>query len=78
MYVAGKVYLVFLCFFFLDDYTSGNWRGLIRFNGLPVLVCFLLSIIFLNETIRFYLNKGMYFRAFEEIEEVQKLNSEVI
>lgn len=56
MYVAGKAYLVFLCFFFLDDYTSGNWRGLIRFNGLPVLICFILSILFLNETIRYYLN----------------------
>lgn len=64
MYVAGKAYLVGLCFLFLDDYTSGNWRGLIRFNGLPVIICFLLSILFLNETIRFYLNKGKYYTAF--------------
>lgn len=64
MYVAGKAYLVFLCFFFLEDYTTGNWRGLIRFNGIPVLLCFILSIIYLKETIRYYLNKGLYTVAF--------------
>ncbi|CAD8146111.1 unnamed protein product [Paramecium octaurelia] len=75
MYVAGKAYLIFLCFFFLDDYTSGNWRGLIRFNGIPVLLCFILSILYLKETIRYYLNKGQYTVAFQEIEEVQKQNN---
>jgi len=60
MYVAGKVYLVLLCFIFLDSYSSGNWRGLIRFNGIPIGISFLCSIFFLNETIRYYLNKGKY------------------
>lgn len=70
MFVAGKIYLVALCFIFLDDYTSGNWRELIRFNSVPLIVCFLSSLVFLRETIRYYLNKGHYATAFEEIENV--------
>lgn len=72
---AGKIYLMLLCFVFLDDYTSGNWRGLIRFNGVPLITCFLSSLIFLRETIRFYLNRGKYVEAFCEIEKVQALNN---
>lgn len=74
MYVAGKAYLVLLCFFFLDDYTSGNWRELIRFNGLPVLTCFILSLFYLKETVRYYLSKGYYTEAFDEIIEIAKEN----
>ena len=74
MYVAGKIYLVLLCFIFLDGYSSGNWRGLIRFNGIPIGISFLCSIFFLDETIRYYLNKGKYQKAFKEIEHMQYLN----
>jgi len=60
MYVLGKIYLVLLCFYFLNDYESGNWRGLIRFNGIPVVISFFGAIFWLNETVRFYLNKGKF------------------
>lgn len=58
IYILGKIYFVSLCFIFLDDYTSGNWRGLIRFNGIPISIAFILSILYLTETIRYHLSKG--------------------
>lgn len=60
LYIFGKIYFVFLCFFFLDSYTSGNWRGLIRFNGIPITAAFILSLFFIKETIRYHLNKEEY------------------
>jgi len=60
MFVLGKIYLVLLCFYFLNDFESGNWRGLIRFNGIPVVISFIGAIFWLNETVRFYLNKGKF------------------
>lgn len=57
IYIFGKIYFVLLCFVYLEDYTTGNWRGLIRFNGIPVTAAFILSLLFLHETIRYLLNK---------------------
>lgn len=74
LYIFGKLYFVFLCFFFLDSYTSGNWRGLIRFNGIPITSAFVLSLFFVKETIRYYLNREEYQTAFEEIEKIIKEN----
>jgi len=60
MFVLGKIYLVLLCFYFLNDFKSGNWRGLIRFNSIPVIISLLGAILWLNETVRYYLNKGRF------------------
>jgi len=64
MFVFGKAYLALQCIFFLNDFESGNWRGLIRFNGIPVLASFIAAILWLNETARYYLNKGKFCQAF--------------
>ncbi|CAD8110412.1 unnamed protein product [Paramecium sonneborni] len=68
IYILGKIYFVSLCFIFLDDYTSGNWRGLIRFNGIPISIAFILSILYLTETIRYHLSKGQYEIAIQLID----------
>lgn len=65
LFVLGKIYLAILCFYFLEDFTSGNWRGLIRVNGIPVALIFIFSIIMLKETTRYYLNKKRYIEAFD-------------
>lgn len=75
LFISGKLYLVILCFFFLEDYSSGNWRGLIRFNGIPVIVAFIGSLLILRDTARFYLNKGHYKKAFDEIRYSMEMNS---
>ncbi|CAD8104679.1 unnamed protein product [Paramecium sonneborni] len=75
LYIFGKIYFVFLCFFFLDSYTSGNWRGLIRFNGIPITAAFILSLFFIKETIRYHLNKEEYQKAFQEIQIIILENS---
>ena len=56
MFVLGKIYLIILCFIFLEDFTKGNWRSLLRFNSIPVGLVFIGTIIFLEETIRFELH----------------------
>ncbi|CAK77301.1 unnamed protein product (macronuclear) [Paramecium tetraurelia] len=75
LFVIGKIYLAILCFFYLEDYTSGNWRGLIRVNGIPVALTFLFSLLFLKETVRYYLNRGKYQIAYQEIEKILKENT---
>ncbi|CAD8074836.1 unnamed protein product [Paramecium sonneborni] len=75
LFVVGKIYLAILCFFYLDDYTSGNWRGLIRINGIPVALAFIFSLFFLKETVRYYLNRGKYQIAYEEIEQIISENT---
>ena len=64
LYVLGKIYLVSLCFIFLNDYQSGNWRGLIKFNTIPVFICFLGSMFYIKETVRYSMAKGKYSEAF--------------
>ncbi|CAK81843.1 unnamed protein product (macronuclear) [Paramecium tetraurelia] len=68
LFVIGKIYLAFLCIFYLNDFTSGNWRGLIRVNGIPVAISFILSLFFLKETVRYYLNSREYKVAFDLID----------
>lgn len=55
IYNVGKIYSVLSYFIFLNDFTSGNWRGLFIFNAIPSLLCFLLSICILRESTRFIL-----------------------
>ena len=64
--VLGKIYVIFLCYIFLDDYTTGNWRNLLRFCSIPAFIS-LVGTLLLQETIRFSLNKGRYSEAFEQI-----------
>ena len=58
LYIFGKIYFVCLCFVFLEDYTQGNWRGLMRFNGIPILLAFIFALFFLKETVRYSLSRG--------------------
>ena len=63
--VMGKLYVIFLCYIFLDDYTTGNWRNLLRFCSIPAGISFLGTVFYLQETFRFSLIKGRYRDAFE-------------
>ncbi|CAD8178494.1 unnamed protein product [Paramecium pentaurelia] len=74
LFVLGKICLIILCFVFLDSLESGNWRGLMLFNGIPLTIAFVLSFIFLKETIRYQLNLGKFEQAFEEIEIILEEN----
>ena len=74
IYILGRIYLVSLCFLFLENYKSGNWRGLLRLNVLPFVVALVLSLFLVKETIRYYLNNGYYHLAFQEIEELISTN----
>lgn len=58
IYILGRIYLVCLCYLFLENYKEGNWRGLLRVNIFPFVVALLFSLILVKETIRYYLNNG--------------------
>lgn len=51
----GKIYLCLLCFVFLDDFQTGNWKGLLLVNLFPIAICGLSTLAFLNESPRYYL-----------------------
>lgn len=54
-YQVGKIYLICLCFIFLEDYSHGEWRKLILINVIPSTLCFICSIVMLEESPRLYL-----------------------
>jgi MFS family permease len=73
-YQCGKIYLICLCFIFLEDYSHGNWRSLILFNVIPSTICFVFSIILLNESPRLYLVHHEYKEAFSSIDQIGIIN----
>ncbi|CAD8064426.1 unnamed protein product [Paramecium sonneborni] len=77
LFVIGKIYLAFLCILYLEDFTTGNWRGLIRVNAIPVAISFIFSLFFLKETARFYLNQRKYEVAFDQIDTTIEENLKV-
>jgi hypothetical protein len=72
----GKIYMVLTCFIFLEDYTKGNWRGLLLFNSIPAFVCFILSIFTLNESARYLITTGNFTLGFREIIKMGRINND--
>ncbi|KAM3128991.1 hypothetical protein pb186bvf_018908 [Paramecium bursaria] len=73
--ITGKIYLVFLCFFYLQDLKTGNWRGMILLNLIPITLAFLGSIFILQETVRFQLAHEQYSQAFKQIDQMSIENN---
>jgi hypothetical protein len=74
LYNLGKLYFVLLCYIFLNDYESGNWRELILFNSLPVFLCFAGTVFLISESPRFILAHGRYSEAFSAINSAIQTN----
>ncbi|CAD8183875.1 unnamed protein product [Paramecium octaurelia] len=74
LFVLGKIFLIILCFAFLDSFEAGNWEGLMLFNVVPLSIASVLSFLFLKETIRYQLNQGKFDQAFKEIETILEEN----
>lgn len=68
IYIFGILYLTGCCFIFLDSYSSGNWRGLLRVNSIPALICLIGSIVLLRESPRLYIAQGLYQKGFMELD----------
>ncbi|KAM3127909.1 hypothetical protein pb186bvf_019979 [Paramecium bursaria] len=75
-YLMGKLYVVFLCFIFLTNFEDGNWRGLVFFSSIPLLISFLLTIS-LNETSAFLIQNQKFDEAFTQIMEECKMNGQL-
>lgn len=58
IYIVGILYLVLMCFFFLDDFNSGDWRNLLRANAVPATICLVGSIVFLRDSPRLFVAQG--------------------
>lgn len=73
-YEIGKIYLICLCFIYLEDYETGNWRGMILVNVWPALIVFFGSLFFLYESPRLHLIKEKFSKAFSTINKIGILN----
>ncbi|CAD8097926.1 unnamed protein product [Paramecium primaurelia] len=75
VFIVGKIYCTGLQMIFLDDYKSGNWRMLLIVNSIPLLLCFICSLIYLRESPRYYFTKQNYDQGFLELEHIGKVNN---
>ncbi|CAD8128532.1 unnamed protein product [Paramecium sonneborni] len=75
VFIIGKIYCTGLQMIFLDDYKSGHWRMLLIVNSIPLLLCFISSLIYLRESPRFYFTKQNYDQGFIELEHIGKVNN---
>lgn len=69
-FVLGKMYFVFLWSLFVDDFSRHNWKGLLIGYEIPALIVLVFTALYLEETIRFYINNGKYTKAFLMINDV--------
>ena len=67
MYIFGVLYLTGCCYIFLDSFSSGNWRGLLRAISVPALISLSGTILFLRESPRLHIAQGKYRLGFMEL-----------
>lgn len=75
IYMLGCVYLIGCFYIFLDSYSAGDWRGMLRYNSIPAAGALVLSIFFLKESPRLYIAKGDYERGFAELDKMGTTNN---
>ena len=75
IYICGILYLTGCCFYFLDSYSSGDWRNLLRVNAIPSILCLLGSFFFLRESPRLFIAQGKFERGFLELDLMGKKNN---
>lgn len=51
--LLGKVYLIIMAGFFLDDLTDGNWRAIALANAIPCFLMFIGNIFLIDESARY-------------------------
>ena len=59
-YSIGKLFCVFLMMIFLDDFSKGNWRGLLLSTVFIAFICFLNCLFILSESARFLISHNRY------------------
>jgi MFS family permease len=74
IYICGILYLTGCCFIFLDSFSSGDWRSLLRINAIPASLCLLGSMVFLRESPRLYIAQGRYEKGFIELDGMGRKN----
>lgn len=75
IYIFGILYLTGCCFIFLDSFSSGDWRNLLRVNSIPALLCLVGSLFFLRESPRLYIAQGHYDQGFLELDAMGLTNN---
>ena len=71
---VGKLVGCLLAMACLESFTQGNWRLMMVLSGLPSLIVFVSSTLYLYESPRFLMAAGEYDKSFEIINAMIKIN----
>lgn len=75
IYIIGILYLIIMCYAFLDSFDQGNWRGLLLANIVPALVCLFGAILLLEESPRMLIYNGNFNAGFGLLDKMGKMNN---
>ena len=56
--MLGMIYSMIISKIFLNDFTVGNWRGMLVAGAVPSLIVFLGTLIYVKESPRFLVAQG--------------------
>jgi len=73
-FTVGELIVLFISFFYLESLSSGNWRALLFWASVPVLISYIFAQILTKESPRFLLLKGRNEESFKVIDEMLKDN----
>lgn len=74
--VLGRMWIFLLAFLFMTSLSEGNWRAIAFCNAIPCFLCFIGSLIWINESPRFLICKGRMEEGIEKLNLIGKINSE--
>jgi len=74
-FILGEIIIIFLAYIYLNSLSSGNWRAILFWVSMIILINFFLSIILLKESPRFLLLKGKNNESFVVLDSMLTENS---
>jgi putative MFS transporter len=63
----GKIYGVFLAYFFLKSFTEGDWKSMMIMSSLPNIIVLYGVVNHIQESPRYLIAKGRFEEAFRII-----------
>ncbi|EGR34660.1 major facilitator superfamily protein, putative [Ichthyophthirius multifiliis] len=70
----GKIYLLFISSFFLDDLSKGNWRAIVICQAVLLLILNILNFLILEESARLLVSQNKLEEAVKILNKMGKMN----
>jgi len=71
---VGQLFACFLAFLVLTDLVNGDWRALVFWSTVLLVVALVVNLIYLDESVRYQLVMGEYEKAFKLLNKIIKFN----